>query len=101
METVASIRLPAGFIFCCLCVTLLYFFYILIYFLLFAQDHFPLQLYFIHYCSIIIEQEVSEAYLGLSRRPPLLYLKRGLTTLKCLYVFLSKFILLVNCLECE
>ena len=76
METVALIRLPAGFIFLrCLCVTLLYFLFIYLFFLLFAQDHFLLQIYFTHHCSIIIEHEVSEAFLGLSRRPPLLYLK--------------------------
>ena len=44
---------------------------------LFAQDLFLLQ-YFIHHCSIIIEQEVSEAFLGLCRRPPLLTLNKKL-----------------------
>ena len=43
---------------------------------LFAQDHFLLQ-YFIHHCSNNIEQEVSEAFLGLSRRPPLLTLNNN------------------------
>ena len=44
-------------------------FYLLIYFLyLFAQDHQLLQ-YFVRHCSDNMEQEVSEAFLGLLRRP--------------------------------
>ena len=44
-------------------------FYLFVY--LFAQDHSLIQ-YFVDHCSDSIEQEVSEAFLGLSRRPPLL-----------------------------
>ena len=55
---------------------LIYFLFVYLFlFLLFAEDHFLLQIYFIHHGSIVIEDEVSEAFLGLSRRPPLLYLK--------------------------
>ena len=43
----------------------------LIYFFIFAPDH-PVLQYIIYHCSDSVEQEVSEALLGLWRRPPLL-----------------------------
>ena len=59
-------------------------FYLLIYFFyLFAEDHQLLQ-YFIHHCDSI-EQEVSEAFLGLLRRPPLLLLRTQAISVKLFY----------------
>ena len=44
---------------------------LLLLFIYFALDHTLLESYIINHCSDSIEQKVSQAFLALSRRPPL------------------------------